>query len=476
MSINCVGPKPFLSPVGASDLGGVGGGGRRSFSFKDIPSFKALSPVQKQTLVAGREVFLRVDLNLKPKKGALDPKRLEAALPIIKELSELGAIVYIASHRSDPKDPKGKVAMETSMGPVAKMLGERLPGKKVVFAGDHIQFNEGEELTALNFQAHIESLRQKAELKAGDVVVLENLRFYPDSTKKLSEDFAKTIAQCFGIYIDDAFGTAHRAHASMIVARYMPEGKSFVGPLMEKEMEMLRPILVNPRRPFVGSMSGSKVTTEEGKEGKIDILKGVLPLVDKMILAGGLGNAVLCAARGIDHLGAYKPTAQDLQAAKELLAEYQSKLVLPADLVFVKGIASFDQLLKAEQLAPADLVTVNLDTLQPGETIPENWFPADIGPATLDRFGGVIKNAQTIFANGPAGVYENELTAVGTKGLVTSIDQAAAQGAYALGGGGDFLAAAKSIKTQALRLSTGGGALLSVVAKNGEVPAFTAFF
>jgi phosphoglycerate kinase len=469
-----------LAVQGGGGIGGAGGGGgsKKVFAFDKIPSFTRLSDMQR-TAFHGKEIFGRFDLNLKPKGDKLDPKRLDAALPTIKEISDLGGILFVASHRSEPADPKGTVALNSSMRPVAELLRSRLPEKNIIFAGDLIRFNEGDQLTADNFLGHLSILR--SNLKSGDIVVLENLRFYPESSKEKPqvEELARIIAREFEIYIDDAFGTAHRGHASIIVPRYK-SGNCYVGQLMQLEIDALTPLLVNLKRPFIGVLGGGgKISPEPGKEGKIELLEGLLSQVDQLLLGGQLANVFICAQNNWNSIGAFVPQETDLSAAKQLLLTYPEKIILPVDLLFTKGI-NIDEVKKGGEI-PADKLIWSKLRQQDYPSILIDFLPVDIGNITLIYFKSFAGRARTIFANGPVGVYENPQSAEGTKRMVRFINEAAQQGAYALGGGGDFLAAAKDAgitgkETRGIKLSTGGGALLAAIEKKGAVPAFTAFF
>ena len=366
--------------------------------------------------VKGKKVLVRVDFNVPLKDGVVgDDTRIRAALPTIQYLLEHGAAVILCSHLGRPKggpDPK------FSLKPVAEYLG-KLMGKPVAFAEDCV--GPVAEAAA-------------AALKPGQVLVLENTRFYPGEEKNDLE-LAQKMAKLADVYVNDAFGTAHRAHSSTEgVARYLPAVAGF---LMEKEIKYLGAAIEDPKRPFVAILGGAKISD------KIGVIKNLLAKADVILIGGGMANTFL-AAKGwamADSL----VEADAVATAAELLALGGDKLHLPVDLVIANA---FD--------AAAEKKVI------PTGPVPEGWRVLDIGPKTVAQFGKVLEGAGTVVWNGPMGVFEFPAFAEGTYGVAKAV---AASGAISVIGGGESVAAIQQsgLAEKITHISTGGGASLEML-------------
>lgn len=370
----------------------------------------------------GKRVLVRVDFNvpLDEKGDVADDTRIREALPTIKYIMENGGKAILVSHLGRPD---GKVVEKLRMDPVARRLSELL-GKDVLKAPDCI----GEEVE-----------RMVAGMKEGDVLLLENVRFHPEEETKDPEaraEFARKLAALADVYVNDAFGTAHRAHASTTdVAKFVKE--TAIGFLMEKELEYLERALKDPERPFVAILGGAKVSD------KIGVIRNLLDKVDALLIGGAMAYTFL-KAKGLS-VGSSKYEEDKLDLAKEIMAEADSKgikLMLPVDSVV------------ADKFAP-DASTKVVRS----EEIPEGWMGLDIGPETVKLYEDEIKKARTIVWNGPMGVFEMDKFAEGTKAIASAI---AESGAVSIVGGGDSVAAvAKAgVKDRMSHISTGGGAFL----------------
>jgi len=370
---------------------------------------------------SGKRVIVRVDFNVPIKDGVVESdKRLRESLPTIKYLREKGAKVILMSHLGRPD---GKRVPEMSLAPVAKALGDLL-GAKVSFASDCIGDPAKSAVAALG---------------AGDVLLLENLRFHPEEEAN-DAGFAKQLAELADVYVNDAFGSAHRAHASTEgITRFVPQAAA--GYLMKKELDYLGQALGNPARPFVAIIGGSKIST------KIDVIQHLLPRVDKLLLGGGMTYTFL-KAEGVE-VGKSIVENDKIEFAKRLLAESRGKLVLPHDFVITDKLD-----FKARSVGA--LKTVPRDGISP------DWEAVDIGPESVKAFEQVLLGAKTILWNGPVGVFEIDATAKGTISIAEILARATEQGATTIIGGGDSASAVKKagVSSKVSHVSTGGGASL----------------
>ncbi len=372
--------------------------------------------------LAGKRIFVRVDFNV-PLSAAGevgDATRLEEALPTIRELQAAGGRLLLASHAGRPKDAPDP---RYSLRPVAARLAELL-GRPVLFAEDCVG-------------AAVE--RVAAELQPGDVALLENLRFHAGE-KKNDPGFADQLAALAEVYVDDAFGSAHRAHASVVG---VPEriARKAAGRLLVREVSGLSRLLGEPERPFAAILGGAKI------EGKIDTLENLLPRLDLLLVGGGMANTFL-AAQGHD-LAASLVETERLDVAREILARARARgleVLLPTDLV----------------------VTDDLDARTRIETVAAGRVPAgtkavDIGPETRAAFAAAIARARTLFWNGPIGVFEKPPFDAGTRAIAQALAHCPG---FSVLGGGETVAAAKEagVAEKIGHVSTGGGAALEFLA------------
>lgn len=368
--------------------------------------------------VSGKKVLVRVDFNvpLDQDKQVTDDKRIQAALPTIQYLLDHQAKVILVSHLGRPK---GVVDPAFSMAPVAQRLQELLPQTKVTAATDI---------------AGDSAKNAIANMKDGEIVLLENVRFDPRETKN-DPEFAKELSALADVFVLDAFGTAHRAHASTEgVAHYIPAVAGF---LLDKELDVLGGALENPKRPFVVILGGAKISD------KIGVIKNLLNKADTLLIGGGMANTFI-KAQGYD-MGASLVDEESLDLAKTLIAEAKEKgvkMLLPIDFVVAD---------KFDADAAHKVVTI--------DAVPSGWLALDIGPETAKMYAAEVVAAQTVIWNGPMGVFEMPAFAEGTK----SIAQACADSkGTTIIGGGDSAAAVKKLgfADKVTHISTGGGASL----------------
>ena len=368
--------------------------------------------------VSGKRVLVRVDFNVPlAEDGTVsDDKRIVAALPTIRYLLEHNAKVILCSHLGRPK---GQVNPKYSLAPVGARLSELLPDTKIWFAEDTV----GESAkTAID------------DMKDGEIVLLENVRFYPEEEKN-DPEFAKKLASLADIFVSDAFGTVHRAHASTVgVAAYLPAVAGF---LIGKELGVMGEALDNPKRPFVAILGGAKVAD------KIGVIKNLLGKCDSLIIGGGMAYTFL-KAQGYG-IGTSLLDAESIDLAKDIMAEAKAKNVnflLPIDTVVA---TEFD--------ANAEHKVV------PSTEIPDGWMGMDIGPKTAELFKKTIVEAATVVWNGPMGVFEFPAFAEGTKKVAEACAECAGT---TIIGGGDSASAVKKLgfADKMTHISTGGGASL----------------
>ena len=374
----------------------------------------------------GKKVLVRVDFNVPMKDGQItDDTRIRAALPTIQYLLDHGAAVILCSHLGRPK---GGPEAKFSLAPVAAYLGKLLK-KEVAFASDCV----GQPAEA-----------EASKLKPGEVLVLENTRFHPEEESNDLE-FAKAMASLANLYVNDAFGTAHRAHASTEgVTHFLPGVAGF---LMEKEIQYLGQAIANPAKPFVAILGGAKVSD------KIGVIKNLLQKADEILIGGGMANTFF-KAQGIP-LADSLVEDEVLETARELLKVGDKKIHLPVDVILGD---KFD-------------VEASKKTMVLGP-VPDGWRILDIGPETVAAFGKVIAKAGTVVWNGPMGVFEFPNFADGTYGVAKAI---AASEAVSIIGGGDSVAAIQQsgLADKITHISTGGGASLEML-EGLELPGVAA--
>ncbi len=394
---------------------------------------------------AGKKAIVRVDFNVPlDENGKItDDTRIRGALPTLKKILADGGALIIMSHMGKPK---GKVNPKLSLGQIQNAVADAL-GTTVKFAPDCAKAQDA-----------------AAALKPGDVLLLENLRFYPeeegkpvgidkedpayDEAKKAmkasQKEFAKTLASYADCYVMDAFGTAHRKHASTaVIADYFDTEHKMLGYLMEKEVKAVDNVLSNIKRPFVAIMGGSKVSS------KIGIIENLLGKVDKLILCGGMTYTFAKAHGGEIGNSIVELDKLDVALGVEELAKKNGvELVLGTDSVV------------------ADAFSNDANTkVVPSNAIPEGWEGLDAGPDTRKKFQAAIKGAKTILWNGPAGVFEFDNFTAGSRAIGEAVAEATSEGAFSLIGGGDSVACVNKfgLADQVSYISTGGGALLEAI-------------
>lgn len=373
---------------------------------------------------SGKKAIIRVDFNvpLDENFNVTDANRIEAAKPTIDKILKDGGSAILMSHLGRPKAQEDKYSLKHIVNKVSEVLG-----KPVQFANDCIG-NEASE--------------KAKNLKSGEVLLLENLRYYKEEEAG-DVAFSEKLASLGDVYVNDAFGTAHRAHASTtIIAQSFPNDKYF-GLLLAKEIESLDRVLKNSKKPVTAILGGSKVSS------KITVIENILDKIDHLIIGGGMTFTFVKALGG--KIGSSICEDDKLDLALEILAKAKQKNVqvhLPVDAVIADAFSN-------------DANTKTVDT----KDIPDGWQGLDVGVKTLEEFGKVILESKTILWNGPAGVFEMEKFANGTIKLGEFIAEATQKGAFSLVGGGDSVAAVKQfgLEPKVSYVSTGGGAMLEML-------------
>ena len=382
-----------------------------------------------------KKAIVRVDFNvpLDADFNITDDKRMRAALPTIKKILKDGGSVILMSHLGRPKEgPSDKYSLKHIVADLSRMLS-----LTVKFADDCI----GED-----------AVNKASNLFPGEVLLLENLRFYKEEEKG-DVAFAEKLSKLADVYVNDAFGTAHRAHASTtIIAQFFPENKYF-GYLMAEEIKNAEKVINGAERPFTAIMGGAKVSD------KILLIENLLEKVDNLIIGGGMAYTFAKAQGG--EIGTSLLEADRMELCLELLEKAKAKgvnLVLPVDTVIAD---------KFDNAASKDVVESGC--------IPADWMGLDIGPKTAELFAGIIKNSKTLLWNGPMGVFEMENFLHGTKAVAEAVVEATKNGAFSLIGGGDSAAAIAKfgLEDEVSYVSTGGGALLEYM-EGKELPGVAA--
>lgn len=372
--------------------------------------------------VQGKRVLVRVDYNVPISEGRItDDRRIRATVPTIQYLLDHGAAVILMSHLGRPKKPSPEFRLDLVAQRLSEILG--IPVRKL----DDCIGPEVEEAVK--------------GMKPGEVILLENLRFHPEEEAN-DPEFARKLASLADFYVNDAFATAHRAHASTEgVAHYLPAVAGF---LMEKEIRFLNLLLSDPEKPFVAILGGAKISD------KIGVINNLLPKVDLLLIGGGMANTFFKASG----YGVGDSLVEDeaLGLARELLQKGGDKILLPVDVVIAERVASD---------APVKVV-------KPGE-VPEGWRILDVGPETVELFKGKLRQARTIFWNGPLGVFEVEPFSKGTFAIAQAL--AELEDVTTVVGGGDSAAAveAAGVAEKITHVSTGGGASLEFL-EGKELP------
>jgi phosphoglycerate kinase len=395
-------------------------------------SKKTLANLSAEDL-SGKRALVRVDFNVPVDDSGkiTDDTRIRAALPTIQDLTQKGAKVILVSHFGRPKGVDDKLRLT----PVAKRLSELL-GQEVVKTDDSI----GDEVAA-----------KVGALQNGQVLLLENVRFYKEEEKN-DPEFAKKLAANADLYVNDAFGTAHRAHASTEgVTKYL--SPSVGGYLIEKELQYLQNAIENPQRPLVAIIGGSKVSS------KIGVIEALLEKCDKLIIGGGM-IFTFFKARGLS-VGKSLVEEDKLELAKSLEAKAKEKgvtFLLPTDVVIADKFA-----------ADANSQTVSV------ESIPDGWMGLDIGPDSIKVFQEALADCKSVVWNGPMGVFEFEKFAAGTEAIAHTLAEISKGGATTIIGGGDSVAAVEKVglADQMSHISTGGGASLELL-EGKELPGIVA--
>ena len=381
--------------------------------------------------VTGKRVFVRVDFNVPLADGKItDDSRIRAAIPTIMALLQGGARVVLASHLGRPD---GKVQDGLRLRPVGERLTQLLR-RHVPVTGDALGIGTEDAIK---------------RLRPGEVLLLENLRFHA-AEEKNDPAFAATLASYADIYVNDAFGTAHRAHASTVgIAKLLP---AYAGLLMEREVEMLSKLLEAPARPFAAILGGAKVSD------KIGVIDHLLTMVDMLILGGGMANTFLLAQG--KPIGKSLAEPDRVDDARRILAAAEAngvRVILPVDVIIAKEVTR-----------GTEYKTI------PSEKIPASWHIVDLGKASQDLIIDALADVQTVFWNGPLGVFEIPSFAHGTKAVARALAERADAGATVVVGGGDSVAAVtqQGLAERMTHISTGGGASLEFL-EGRELPGVT---
>jgi phosphoglycerate kinase len=399
-----------------------------------------INPVTKKTVanlsasdLSGKRVFVRADFNVPVDGGKItDDTRIRAALPTIQDLTSKGAKVILASHFGRPK---GKVNESMRLTPVAGRLSELL-GKSVVKVDDCV----GEQVSSA-----------VGNMKDGDVLLLENVRFYPGEEEN-DPEFAKQLASVADMYVNDAFGTAHRAHASTEgVTKFL--SPSVAGYLIEKELKFLQGAIESPQKPLAAIIGGSKVSS------KIGVIETLLDKCDKLLLGGGM-IFTFYKARGLN-VGKSLVEEDKLELAKSLEAKAKEKgvaMLLPTDVILADNFAND---------ANTQVASV--------ESIPDGWMGLDIGPDSIKVFQDALADCKSVLWNGPMGVFEMSNFAKGTEAIAQTLAGLTASGSTTIIGGGDSVAAVEQLGLgeKMSHISTGGGASLELL-EGKELPGIAA--
>ena len=416
--------------------------GENPVAFSEVEKERSMAELNKKTVddisVKGKRVLCRCDFNVPLKEGKItDENRLVAALPTIKKLIADGGKVILCSHLGKPK---GEPKPELSLAPVAKRLSELL-GQPVVFAKDDTVVGE-------NAKAAVE------KMKDGDVVLLENTRYRAEETKN-GEAFSKELASLADVFVNDAFGTAHRAHCSNVGVTQFISGPAVVGYLMQKEIQFLGQAVENPVRPFVAILGGAKVSD------KLNVISNLLEKCNTLIIGGGMAFTFV---KAMGHeIGKSLVDDEKLSYCKEMLEKGKKlgcEILLPVDAVCA---ASFPD--------PIDDANLAVKTVDISE-IPADMLGLDIGPKSAELFANAVKSAKTVVWNGPMGVFENPVLAKGTIAVAKALAETEAT---TIIGGGDSAAAVNILGfgDKMTHISTGGGASLEFL-EGKELPGVAA--
>lgn len=394
----------------------------------DFTKIKSIDDIE----VKDKRILMRVDFNVPLENGQVKSDlRIRAALPTIQALLNRGGRVILVSHLGRPK---GKVDPQFSLRPVLAAL------TKLVTAPVH-------------FCESIDSLQSQSEsLKSGEILLLENIRFY-EGEEKNDADLSAKLAKAGDVYVNDAFGTAHRAHASTagITQKLRP---AVSGYLMKKELDFLGKVISNPEAPFIAVIGGAKIS------GKIDVIENLAPKVDQLLIGGAMAYTFY-KAKGYN-IGKSLVEDDRVEMAKELLSRFADKLLLPTD-CFVSTEFDFE----ARKIGQLKSVAAN--------SMSDNDIGLDIGPATIESYKQILAKARTVLWNGPMGVFEIDATAKGTFAIANTLAEITDHGAITVIGGGDSAAAIEkaNLANRVSHVSTGGGASLELL-EGKELPGVIA--